>query len=229
MSRVGAITALQLEARPLHRHPGLAVRVCGVAGTGIGDAVRELGERGSRLIVSWGTAGALSPRLRAGDLVLPERIVTRNGAALDSDPGSRDAFREAVDGSWPVASGTLLEADRLLETPGGKSRLGREHDADAVDMESGRIAEACAAIDLPFLVIRAVVDELGDRLPRQLRESTSPDGSLRMAALLAGLIPHPGDWALLARLARRYRRARKGLDVAARALARCAGNPRDQG
>lgn len=228
MTRVGVISALQLEARPLYSYPALAVRVCGVAAPGVGDVVGELAERGCRLIVSWGAAGALSPQLRAGDLIIPEHVIPGDGGVLATDSGAREAFREKVKSRWPVTSGTLLESDRMLGTPADKGRLGRRREAVAVDMESGRIGEACAALQLPFLVVRAVVDELDDRLPRLLRDATSPRGTLRMAPLLAGLMAHPGELTALARLGRRYRRGRRTLEAAAWALGRYAEQCPDQ-
>lgn len=217
--RAGIITALKLEARPLNGYPNLAVRVCGVAGPGVAHAVRELGEMGSQLIVSWGTAGALSGQLRAGDLMLPESVITRAGEPIATDAGYRQDFRRGAGAAQSVASGILVESSRILSTPEHKRRVGRDNAAQAVDMESGRIGEACAASGLPFLVVRAIVDELDDRLPRQSLANISPHGSLRAAPLLANLIRYPGEWAPLARLALRYRRARTALDAAARAVA----------
>lgn len=225
MTRVGIIAALKLEAAPLDRHAGFTIRVVGLGVPDVGDAVRELERLGSRLIVSWGTAGALSPRLRAGDLLVPERVVTRNGGTVSPDRCARDGFGRAMNDCWPVAPETLIESERVLDSPRDKRRLGMVTDAGAVDMESGRIGEACAALNLPFLAIRAIVDELDDRLPRQVREGTFSAGSLRPGALLAGLARHPGDWGSLARLALRYRRARAALEAAAQALARYADSP----
>jgi hypothetical protein len=125
-----------------------------------------------------------------------------------------------------VSSGTLFESDRILATPDDKFGPGIATNAVAVDMESGRIGAACTALNLPFLVIRAVIDESHDRLPPLVHDCVSPDGTLRARALLAGLVRHPGDWYALARLARRFHLARSGLEAAARALARYAAGER---
>lgn len=225
-SGIGVVTALQREAGPLARHPALSVRACGVAPDGIPDAVRRLRDDGSHLIVSWGTAGALSPRLRAGDLLLPECIISRHGDTLYTDSGARNRVRGLLAETRRVSAGTLLESDRILATPDDKRDPGVVTNAVAVDMESGRIGTACAALNLPFLVIRAVIDESRDRLPRFVHDCASPDGTLRIRVLLAGLMQHPGDWAALARLARRYQRARSGLEAAAQALASYAAGER---
>lgn len=223
---IGVVTALQREAGPLIRHPALVVRACGVAASGVDDAVRELRDGGSHLIVSWGTAGALSPRLRAGDLVFPESVISRQGDNLGTDSGARNGVRVLLADTRRVSAGMVLESDRILATPADKYGPGMATEAVAVDMESGRIGEACAALGLPFVVIRAVVDEAHDRLPGLVHDCASPDGVLRIPALLAGLIRHPGDWAALVRLVRRYHRARAGLEAAARALARYAAGER---
>ncbi|MDZ7840572.1 MAG: hypothetical protein U5R46_07095 [Gammaproteobacteria bacterium] len=223
---IGVVTALQREAGPLARHPALTVRACGVAADGIGDTVRQLRDGGSHLIVSWGTAGALSPRLRAGDLVLPEYIISRHGDTFRTDSGSRNSVRGMLTGTREVSTGTLLESDRILETPDDKHGTGIPANAVAVDMESGRIGEACAALNLPFLVIRAVIDESHDRLPRIVHDCALPDGTLHVRALIAGLMRHPGDWAGLTRLVPRYRRARSGLEAAAQALSRYGAGER---
>lgn len=220
-ARIGVVAALRLETGPLRPCSGLLVRVCGVAGPDIGEVIDELHERGVGLVVSWGTAGALSPRLRAGDLILPPRVVTRSGDAIATDR-RRDDLRRAFDETRRVAACTLVESGCIVATPDDKRTLGRQRDAGAVDMESGRIGEACAAANLPFMVIRAVLDELDDRLPGRILQRTSGHGSLRLGALLVDVTRHPGDWGALARLARRYGRARAGLAAAARVLERFA-------
>lgn len=219
-ARVGVIAALRLETAALRQCSGLLVRVCGVAGPAIGDTVDEMRERGVELVVSWGTAGALSPRLGAGDLILPPRVVTRNGDTIATDSRRRDDFQRAVDETRCVAACTLVESDCIVATPEDKRTLGRERDAGAVDMESGHIGEACAAANLPFLVVRVVLDELDDRLPGRILQRGTGHGSLRLGALLADVTRHPTEWAALARLARRYGRARAGLAAAARILAK---------
>ncbi|HSH42502.1 MAG TPA: hypothetical protein VK973_10310, partial [Arenicellales bacterium] len=164
----GLVCALPLESRPARRHAQLAVRVCEVSAPALLDAIEELRRGGSRLIVSWGTAGALSPRLRAGELVVPARVVSGDGRALSTDAGCRAGLLRSLRGRPAVHGGALLESRSVLAAPADKQRAGRDHAADAVDMESHRIGDACAALGMPFLVVRAIVDELDDRLPRSV-------------------------------------------------------------
>lgn len=221
MSRIGIIAALGFEAGALGEHAAFLVRRCRVSGDGVGRDVRELADSGCRLVVSWGTAGALSPDLEAGDLFLADRVLTRDGEYIGTDPAWRRRLEAAVRGCCRVRSGLLLDSPTFVAVPARKSDLAQSCRAEAVDMESGAIAEACYGRDLPFLVVRAILDQAGDRLPDLINRHLGDDGRTRTGALLAALAVHPRDWTAFARLARRYPRARTTLARAASALAAC--------
>lgn len=109
----------------------------------------------------------------------------------------------------------------IVADPAEKRRLFASTGAEALDMESGPVAEACMTLGLPFLAIRSIIDEAGDHLPECLERYVGADGSLKSAALATALILDPRQWPRLARLARRYRRASRTLSLAAGALASC--------
>lgn len=217
-ARIGVICALHPEAMTLRRRAGLAVRACGVSGAGAADAARELAALGCRLIVSWGTAGALTTALHAGDLVLPARVIGRGGAVLATDNRARDRLTRRLRYAQRASAGTLLESARLLADPGSKRAAAAKSGAGAVDMESGRVGEACIAQGLPFLAVRAIVDQSGDRLPRRVLETVVAAGELRPGAFATAVLRHPGEWPALALLVYRFQRARAALALAARAL-----------
>ncbi|MGA8259853.1 MAG: hypothetical protein WB783_06525 [Arenicellales bacterium] len=219
---VGIVTALGFEARALGSGSPFTVRRCGVGGPALASAVRELHEQGCGLIVSWGTAGALSPRFKAGDLHVAEQVLTRHGTRLASDTHWRRRFSVAAGRVCTIRSGTLLDSTQIVAAPAEKRRLFASTGADALDMESGPVAEACITLGLPFLAIRSIIDEAHDRLPERLESYVGANGSLRGTALAAALVLSPRQWLLLPRLARRYRRANRTLSLAASALASCA-------
>ena len=222
MATVGIVTALGFESRALGSGAHFTVRRCGVAGPALGAAVRELHEQGCSLVVSWGTAGALSPHLSAGDLHVAEQVLTRGGSRLAADAGWRMRFRAAAERLCTVRSGTLLDSPHIVTAPAEKRRLLGLTGAQVLDMESGPVAEACTNLGLPFLTIRSIIDEAGDRLPERVAGYIGADGSLRGTALAAALVLSPRQWPVLARLARRYRRATSTLVLAAGALETCA-------
>lgn len=217
---IGIVTALDFEARALETS-GLDVRRCALAGRDAAAAVRELVADGHQLIVSWGTAGALSPEYRAGDICLPEQVITRDGLRIDTDSGWRARFLAAVRKSRRVSSGMLVDSTHIVAESSGKRELRLSTGADAVDMESGPIGEACHSLQVPFLAIRAIVDELNDTLPAHVSRQVSEQGTLRPVAIMGAFIVRPRHWGTLLRLGRRYRRARAALAIAATALHRC--------
>lgn len=224
MIRVGIVTALDFEARALGDASRFVVRRCGMSGTGAEAAVRGLAGQGCAVVVGWGTAGALAPELRSGDVCLPGRVLTRDDEQIATDGSWRRRFAGAARTACTLASGTLLDSPRIVAEPADKDRLHRVTGAAAVDMESGPIAEACAEIALPFVIVRSIIDEAGDRLPAFVGTYAAMADPLRRRILLAGLALRPGEWKDLARLARRYRSAKASLNEAARALVLCSEN-----
>lgn len=219
--RIGIVTAMDFEARALGKTPCFAVRRCGISGAGAARAVHELAEHRCILVVSWGTAGGLSPHLRSGDLYLANLVLTRNGRRLATDAGWRERFEDTVGDVCALRGGTLLDSPDIVTEPADKEHLRLSTGADAVDMESGPVAEACVETGLPFLVVRAIIDEARDRLPSAMGLRPGP-GVSRTGALLASLMLQPRVWPHLRRLARGYRNAQGTLTAAAAVLARCA-------
>ncbi|HQR67670.1 MAG TPA: hypothetical protein PLB02_09765 [Thermoanaerobaculia bacterium] len=86
-----------------------------------------------------------------------------------------------------------------------------------VDMESAAWGRAAAGRGVPFLLLRAVSDTLGEDLPGFLASSLSADGSVDRAAVARRLLFRPAALPALLRMRRRVREGSGGL---ARFLAR---------
>ena len=87
--------------------------------------------------------------------------------------------------------------------------------AMAADMESGALATKAMAHGIPFLVLRVVLDEIGDDLPACLGRAVSADGNVASARLLGSLLREPSALRPLFRLALRRRVAAASLQRAA--------------
>jgi adenosylhomocysteine nucleosidase len=138
-----------------------------------------------RLVVACGFAGALSPVLRVGDVLLASEVV---------EPDDDLHWRTAVPvelGDLPI--GRLVTVKQLAGRPAGKRTLARQAGAVMVDMESAAIAEACQERRVPCAVVRAISDELDTEL------------SHRLVALLSGGRVAP--WRVLTAVARSPRLA----------------------
>ena len=182
MTRVLVLTALDLEARGLARHLGLA-RVPGArlphfaGGTlelaAVGLRAARLAERAVNwrardLVVSAGACGALAPALAVGALVVPTVVLGPDG------------------GRWPTASlprlaadGALLTVGDVVESAAQKARLWMETGALAVDMESAPILAWARERGVPAAVVRAVSDDAERGIPAALAAAVGDDGRVR--------------------------------------------------
>jgi len=198
-----------------------------VCRTGIGKrvegAMRAVLERyEASFVLSAGVAGALDPDLRAGDLLLGETVVSGpdpEAPAVLSDARLLEAVASAAAREGlRVRRGRSLTVDGIVGDPAAKAGLRLSTGADVVEMESYRVGLAAQERGLPFLAVRAVLDEAADPLP-ELPGVVAPDGTERMWAVLPYLVAHPQRLPLLLRLARSQRRAMEALGLFLEAFA----------
>lgn len=223
---IGVIAALRAEARTfgsgtlrddrlLRLGDGTLLAVSGIGDAAATRAARALKDAGVTALVSWGTAGALDPALRAGHLVLPNAVITADGAKFETDAHWRAGLATAFAAEVSVGAGLLLTSPFAIDTVAGKLAALRTTHAVAVDMESAAIAQVAAAGALPFIAVRAIVDTAVDVLPRAVL-AASGGGEVQLWRLARELAAAPGEILPLLRLASRYRAARRTLLLVAR-------------
>lgn len=194
MIHVLALTALDVEARGLARHLGLAAVGGGdfahyhggrLDVVSIGLAASRLDERLAEiarpaLVVSAGVCGALAPHLATGELVAPETVITPDGTRATTDfvPGLARA-------------GALLTVGEVVSTPAAKAKLWLETGALAVDMESASIVAWARARRLPVAVVRGISDTAREAVPSDLAELVEPGGRVRAARALRVALARP--------------------------------------
>ena len=193
MTRLLVLTAVDLEARDLARHLGLApvgggtwARFGGGAieivavGVGAPHLVPRLETVSApQLVVSAGACGALAPGLAVGALVVPDTVLTPDGR--------RQAT--AVAGGLR-RHGTMLTTDRVLEDAAAKSRLWLSTGALAVDMESAAILDWAAARGVPGMVVRGVSDPASRGVPADLARVVH-DGRVRPLRAVGAVLARP--------------------------------------
>jgi adenosylhomocysteine nucleosidase len=180
--------------------------------TGLGlaaaeDAAREALERlRPRCLIATGLAGGLSPAVRVGDAIVPDRVAREGGEALAVDPELRArAALHLPEGR--TRRGLLGSVDRVVGATSEKRALAGRLQADAVDMESAALLEQARAASVPALVVRAASDAVDDAVP----DLTGVDlgrtsGRLRLAARA---LLSPSTTSALVRLAASSGRARR--------------------
>ena len=177
-SPILVVAALSYELAKLNRaaHPGLALLE---TGEGIANAERHLEawlERGAaRAVLSIGFAGALSPSLQVGDLVI--------GRDVHDSKGSPDAkllsAAKQVLMTVPLHFGVALTSHKILWQAESKRELADllgENEIGFVDMESTVVAGVCARRRMPFLIARAITDRLDEDLPLDFNQYRDCDG-----------------------------------------------------
>jgi len=148
-----------------------------------------------------GVAGALSPTLKAGELVIGESV--REGTlSFAADP----VWVERAQRAGAEHCGVVATVDEVVTAADRKRSLWKELGCPAVavvDMESSRLAALAAEEQRPFLIVRAVSDEAGEELPDFLERCRDPSGALDRARVLRWVLRRPSSLYSLLRLRRR--------------------------
>lgn len=217
MSTIGIVCGLEREARHFGK---LGERDEMVAFGGIGEAAatraaRALVDAGASALVSWGLAGGLTPMLDAGSICLPQEVIGGDGTVISTTANWHAAVAGELRAQHAVSCGRLLSSSAIIASAGEKARAFRETGAVAVDMESLAVGQVALAFELPFLVLRVIVDIASDELPASALAAAQNPNPLRVAA---ALIRKPGELMALCRLAVRYRAAHNTLAAVSRVL-----------
>lgn len=181
--------------------------VPGAAPATQGPDVREDDE--NWVVLSIGLAGALSPKLRVGDVIV--------GTSPLPHPG--EGLVEWLLAHMPDAhGGTVLGQNIPAATPAEKRHLHTTTGALAIDMESHIAARVAARHRLPFAAIRIISDDSARTLPPAALVGMNPDGSMAIGTVLASLAGNPMQLAALIRTGLDAERAFRSLRRALRAL-----------
>ena len=180
---------------------------------------------GADLVIGTGVVGALSSGLKPGDLVLSDRVLTirSGGQVAEQIAAAGDAHIRAIGRSLAIAgiaysTGAILTSHRVLATGAEKRRAKESTGAIAVDMETAAIAAEAAVRGLPFVAIRAVLDEVDDEVVGAA--IADQDGNVRPLAATSYLIRNPATMLKLPRMIRNLSRATTAIADALTAVAR---------
>ena len=208
-----------------------AAKTFAIIGHGIGSRrATEVARRafdliaGAELVIGTGVVGALSSGLRPGDLVLSDRILTlhTDGHVDEQVRAVGDAELRAIGRSLAIAgiaysTGAILTAQSILATGAEKRRAKESTGAIAVDMESAAIAAEAAVRGLPFVAIRAVLDEVDDEVVGAAM--ADQDGNVNPLFAASYLLRNPGTMLKLPRMIRNLSRATAAIADALTAIA----------
>jgi adenosylhomocysteine nucleosidase len=155
------------------------------------------------ILLGAGVAGALSPDLAFGEILVARRICDASGEAPQPDA----ALSQRAASIPGIRGGALFSADRMVVAARERSELAARigDDPAAVDMESAGWARVASARGIPYVVVRAVSDTADEDLPAYLSRCYDPDGGIRRARVVLHALAMPGSVPRLLAMRRRVR------------------------
>lgn len=214
---IGIIVGMRAEAALLA--PGALVACSGGVTTRAASLADFLLKAGAEGLISFGVAGGLAPNLPTGTLVIGSEV-DLGGASLQSDP----TWVKHLTNALPHAQcGPICGVSEAATSIAAKAALHAETGALAVDMESGAMAEICAAAGKPFAVLRAIADPAERAIPEFALKGLREDGRTNVLPVILGLLRQPSSLPALIGLARDSRAALSSLGSAARFLGPALG------
>jgi len=150
------------------------------------------------IIYSAGFAGALTPGLKIGEIIIPRRVINAaDGSRTDTDTDT-------------AAGDQILISFPSVADPEQKAKLHESFAAHAVDMEAAAVAQAAQARGIKFAAIKAISDESGFTLP-PMEKFITAHGQFRTAQFAIHASSRPWLWPTLVRLARNSSKASHAL------------------
>ncbi len=224
--RLDILVAMPSEARTLTRrslsvgerislHPETFLNVSGIGSRRARLAAEECLRQGAEALLSWGTAGSLSPDILPGDIILPGKVISADRTLFETDASWYERIRQRLRGRVRLHEVLLAESPKVLVTPSEKKGLLDRTGAAAVDMESGTIASAAKGAGALFLAVRVVSDSADRLLPKSALTAFDPQGRFvatrALLGVLRGFPRHPNELADLVRLGWNFRKALRTL------------------
>lgn len=180
-----AITGLKREAE-IAGGPGVVAVAGGGDAAGLAAKLDALHGDISG-VISVGLAGALSPHLKVGEVVIADRVLS------DSEVFRCDnLWRVALAAKLPGAhQGPVEGSASILQDAAGKAALYNSSGALAVDMESQVAARFAASRGLKLAGLRVISDNAFHTLPPAALVAMRPEGGIALGKVLWSVAKNP--------------------------------------
>jgi hopanoid-associated phosphorylase len=162
---------------------------------------------GATSLLSFGTAAGLSPALVAGSIVIARQVKS----ASDSFHANVRWGSELLRLMPEAVAGDMAGVDHPLKTAEEKIALHTSTGVLAADMESHHMARIAHRHNLPFAVLRVVLDGADCTLPPAALASTTADGGINYSGLIRSLMTQPQQLPAMMRLGSHHKKAKKAL------------------
>jgi adenosylhomocysteine nucleosidase len=159
-----------------------------------------------------GVAGALTPGLAVGDVVVAERVLdleprqpTPSEEITTYVPRLSSAEKHALE-KGRVRFGSCATQGRIALSTNDKTMLVRHFQLQApatVDLESAAFARVASQTELPWIVIRAVSDIATENLPEFFAKCEDAEGGIAQKRVIWQALRRPWLWPQLITLQQR--------------------------
>ncbi|EHH68290.1 nucleoside phosphorylase-I family protein [Gluconobacter morbifer] len=198
---LGILAGLKQEARLIRRFlPDAPIALSNATPEGAQRGAERLVRAGATRLLSFGCAGALSPALKPGTIIVADHVRV-DGKNIPTDARLTRDF-----GGNHARQGGVLHSDVIVETVLEKEWYERDSHCLAVDMESGAVAQR----GLPFAVLRVVCDDARHNLPPAVGQGME-NGRIDPAAFCKSLLLHPTQIGGLIRLGAEAAKAQQSM------------------
>lgn len=130
---------------------------------------------GAQKLLFSGVAGAVSPELRVGDLVVATKLaqhdldisafghpfgyVPEGSVYIQTDKEMLAMSKEVASNMQKdLKEGIIATGDQFVANQERKNWILQNFQADALEMEGGSVAVVCDALNVPFFILRAISD-----------------------------------------------------------------------
>ena len=214
-ANVVVVSALKAESQTLSQHSN-CINLCtsGMGGDAVNQCLAELAPKDITGLISWGVCGALKPTLKSGDLLIPKAVMNQQRQVFECDENWRSAIQCTLRQSTQTTklmqhagsdNSLIIDSNTVIENIQDKITMSKDYDAHAVDMESFIIAHFAHQHQLPFIIIRTVIDGINDSLP------SCSQFKLGQSAIsletLGRIITTPSQWSALIRTGTQFNNA----------------------
>lgn len=141
-------------------------------------------------IVSFGFAGSTSKKIKCSDIIIPEKIFSKNGYTETVSEVYREFFEKKL-GKSNFKNSNLYSSDQIVDTIQKKRSILKKFDASAVDMESASIQKIANKNKVPFVCIRVILDSQSTNIPKELDDIINEKSRVRAIKLFRLVIFKP--------------------------------------
>lgn len=193
--KVGVVTGLAREVDCVEfKQENLHISCAGASPEKAEKCAEQLVSQGCNALVSFGIAGALSPDLKVGGIVVSTAVLTPDDQKLPAAGNWQQKLMDILPrSSGSTHNGLVLGFDTPVVTAHSKEILFRKSGALCVDMESHRVAIVAKKYGLPYIVIRVISDDASRTLPSAALGVIGENGKPVFSKVIRNVLRHPGQ------------------------------------